>query len=275
MNLKEIGKMPEKHNEGYNAMDGTRGMEAAFEKGYDNLIKVQDHIKSQRKIIGMMAFITAVSVAGFIYKSATNPFVPYIVRISESGTINGQKLTTEGVSIDDNTMQFFLVDFIKKIRTIYKDRSYYDRQVADKMAFLTPEAKTKLESLFATKTDTRDIVAQGYTTTVTIDSFLKVEGNQKYQINYTENVLSQGGQVVKQSKYTTILTIGRTEVKNDAMVRMNPLGILITDIDLSMVSTTSSGLAPQQPQATVPQVNTVPPQAQPQQIQPQQVQPIQ
>ena len=275
MNLKEINKIAEKHNEGYQAMDGIRGTEAAWEGGYDNLIKVQEHIKTQRKIIGMMAFITAVSVAGFIYKSSTNPFVPYIVRISESGTINGQKLTTEGVSIDDNTMQFFLVDFIKKTRTIYKDRSYYDRQVADKMAFLTPEAKTKLESLFATKTDTRDIVAQGYTTTVTIDSFLKVEGNQKYQINYTENVLSPGGQVVKQSKYTTILTIGRTEVKNDAMVRMNPLGILITDIDLSMVSTTSSGLAPQQPQATVPQVNTVQPQAQPQQIQPQQVQPIQ
>lgn len=275
MNLKEINKIAEKHNEGYQAMDGIRGTEAAWEGGYDNLIKVQEHIKTQRKIIGMMAFITAVSVAGFIYKSSTNPFVPYIVRISESGTINGQKLTTEGVSIDDNTMQFFLVDFIKKTRTIYKDRSYYDRQVADKMAFLTPEAKTKLESLFATKTDTRDIVAQGYTTTVTIDSFLKVEGNQKYQINYTENVLSPGGQVVKQSKYTTILTIGRTEVKNDAMVRMNPLGILITDIDLSMVSTTSQGLAPQQPQATVPQVNTVQPQAQPQQIQPQQVQPIQ
>lgn len=268
MNLKEINKIAEKHNEGYQAMDGIRGTEAAWEGGYDNLIKVQEHIKTQRKIIGMMAFITAVSVAGFIYKSSTNPFVPYIVRISESGTINGQKLTTEGVSIDDNTMQFFLVDFIKKTRTIYKDRSYYDRQVADKMAFLTPEAKTKLESLFATKTDTRDIVAQGYTTTVTIDSFLKVEGNQKYQINYTENVLSPGGQVVKQSKYTTILTIGRTEVKNDAMVRMNPLGILITDIDLSMVSTTSQGLAPQQPQATVPQVNTVQPQAQPQQIQP-------
>lgn len=275
MNLKEINKIAEKHNEGYQAMDGIRGTEAAWEGGYDNLIKVQEHIKTQRKIIGMMAFITAVSVAGFIYKSSTNPFVPYIVRISESGTINGQKLTTEGVSIDDNTIQFFLVDFIKKTRTIYKDRSYYDRQVADKMAFLTPEAKTKLESLFATKTDTRDIVAQGYTTTVTIDSFLKVEGNQKYQINYTENVLSPGGQVVKQSKYTTILTIGRTEVKNDAMVRMNPLGILITDIDLSMVSTTSQGLAPQQPQATVPQVNTVQPQAQPQQIQPQQVQPIQ
>lgn len=275
MNLKEINKIAEKHNEGYQAMDGIRGTEAAWEGGYDNLIKVQEHIKTQRKIIGMMAFITAVSVAGFIYKSSTNPFVPYIVRISESGTINGQKLTTEGATVDDNTMQFFLVDFIKKTRTIYKDRSYYDRQVADKMAFLTPEAKTKLESLFATKTDTRDIVAQGYTTTVTIDSFLKVEGNQKYQINYTENVLSPGGQVVKQSKYTTILTIGRTEVKNDAMVRMNPLGILITDIDLSMVSTTSQGLAPQQPQATVPQVNTVQPQAQPQQIQPQQVQPIQ
>ena len=271
MNLKEINKIAEKHNEGYQAMDGIRGTEAAWEGGYDNLIKVQEHIKTQRTIIGMMAFITAVSVAGFIFKSSTNPYVPYVVRISDTGTINGQRITSEGLTIDDNTMQFFLVDFIKKTRTIYKDRSYYDRQVADKMAFLTPDAKTKLESLFATKTDTKDIVAQGYTTSVTIDSFLKVEGDRKYQINYTENVLASSGQVIKQSKYTTILTIGRTEVSNDAMIRMNPLGILITDVDLSMVSTTSSTLPTQQTQVQ-PQQNlqqTVPQQQQ------QQVQPIQ
>lgn len=269
MNLKEINKIAEKHNEGYQAMDGIRGTEAAWEGGYDNLIKVQEHIKTQRKIIGMMAFITAVSVAGFIFKSSTNPYVPYVVRISDTGTINGQKITNEGLTIDDNTMQFFLVDFIKKTRTIYKDRSYYDRQVADKMAFLTPDAKTKLESLFATKTDTKDIVAQGYTTSVTIDSFLKVEGDRKYQINYTEDVLASSGQVIRQSKYTTILTIGRTEVTNDAMIRMNPLGILITDVDLSMVSTTSPALPAQQPQTTSQQKL---PQTVPQQ---QQVQPIQ
>ena len=76
--------------------------------------------------------------------------------------------------------------------------------------------------------------------------------------------------MIKQSKYTTILTIGRTEVTNDAMIRMNPLGILITDVDLSMVSTTSSTLPAQQTQVQ-PQQNlqqTVPQQQQ-------QVQPIQ
>ena len=246
MNLKEISKLPEKHNEGYEALDTAAGMEAAAEKSYNNLIKVEQHISTLRKIIGMMAVITTISVGGFVYKSSTNPYVPYVVRISDTGTINGQKLTSDAVTLDDNTIQFFLVDFIKKTRTIYKDKQYYNQQVADKMSFLTAESKAKLENLFATKTATKEIVSQGYTTSVSIDSFLKVEGNKKFQINYTENILSSGGTLIKQEKYSAILTLGKTEVTNDAMIRMNPLGILITDIDLSLVSSTSSALPQQQ-----------------------------
>lgn len=252
MNLNEIKKMPEKHNEGLEALSTARGMEAASELSYNNLIKVQQHIQSQRKIIGMLALITTFAVGGFIYKSSVNPYIPYIVRISDTGTINGQKLVNENVTVDDNTIQFFLVDFIKKTRTIYKDRQYYNQQVADKMAFLTAESKGKLENLFATKTDTKEIVSQGYTTSVTIDSFLKIEGNKKFQINYTENILSANGVLVKQNKYTTILTLGRTEVKNEGMIRMNPLGLLITDIDLSLVSATGNTVQ-QQPQNPMPQ----------------------
>ena len=118
MNLNEIKKMPEKHNEGLEALSTARGMEAASELSYNNLIKVQQHIQSQRKIIGMLALITTFAVGGFIYKSSVNPYIPYIVRISDTGTINGQKLVNENVTVDDNTIQFFLVDFIKKTRTI-------------------------------------------------------------------------------------------------------------------------------------------------------------
>ena len=58
--------------------------------------------------------------------------------------------------------------------------------------------------------------------------------------------MSSSGALIKQEKYSAILTLGKTEVTNDAMIRMNPLGILITDIDLSLVSSTSSALPQQQ-----------------------------
>lgn len=253
MNIKEINKIPEKHNEGYEALDTTRGVEAAWEGGYDNLIKVQEHIKTLRKIITMMTFVTAISLGGFVYKTAKNPYIPYIVRISETGSINGQVVTQSSVTVDEKTMQYFLTDFIKKTRTFYSQAGLYQRESAPKLSYLTGTSKSKLQELFKTKMDTESIVNNGYSSTVVFNSFLQDEPGKKYRIVFTENIYNTSGSLLKQTKYTALFTVGRTEVTNDEMVRMNPLGIVITDVDISVETSTGTLTVPQQSQSTAQQ----------------------
>jgi hypothetical protein len=253
MNIKEINKIPEKHNEGYEALDTTRGVEAAWEGGYDNLIKVQEHIKTLRKIITMMTFVTAISLGGFVYKTAKNPYIPYIVRISETGSINGQVVTQSAVTVDEKTMQYFLTDFIKKTRTFYSQAGLYQRESAPKLSYLTGTSKSKLQELFKTKMDTENIVNNGYSSTVVFNSFLQDEPGKKYRIVFTENIYNTNGSLLKQTKYTALFTVGRTEVTNDEMVRMNPLGIVITDVDISVETSTGTLTVPQQSQSTAQQ----------------------
>lgn len=243
MNTKDIGKnFKTKFSDAMEDLPGPRGIETSVEILYDSLIKVKSLVNMLFKIVGIMGFIILFLAGALIYRISTNPYVPYAIRISESGAINGQTLTQASFTVDDNIMQFFLIDFIKKTRTLYKDKNFYNKQVQDKLAFLTPESKQQFESLIQTKTDTVSNLRGNITTSITIDSFLKVENN-RYQINYTEIAYGDSGAIVKMSKYSTLVTTGTVRVTNDNMVRMNPAGIVITSFDISLINSTTDSAA--------------------------------
>ncbi len=265
MDINQINKTPKKFGD-TSAPIGPYNLDMSAEVLYQSTIKVKQLLKTQWMIIGSMAVITAASVTGFIYKSSVNPYVPYAVRISENGAINGQVLNQGGVTADDKIIEFFLVDFIKKTRTVYKDVNFYNKQVADKMAFITPSTKSKFEEFIKTRTDTAKVLETQSSISVEIDSFVKID-IKKYQINYTEKTFSADGKLIKESKYTMVAFIDYIPVTTDAMVRMNPLGIVIRDAEFALISSVSS-TPTQAPAATLqPQTQTVPQDQSPVQVQ--------
>ena len=252
MDEKSLKRMPEKHDAALNNMDTVHGVDTSSLVLYDSLIGVKNTINMMKAVIVLLSITSLATTGALFYKTVKNPFVPYVVRISESGAINGQVISGGNTTIDNSVMQFFLSDFIKKVRTITVNRADYQKQSADKLAFLTPNSKTRLETLFGEVTDTKDILQQSQTTEVVIDSFLPL-GNNQYQINYSEIVMSQEGTKLRQNRYTMVLTVSRTEVKGTDMVEKNPLGILITDVQLSKVKTDFFNQQPiQQPTQQMP-----------------------
>ena len=248
MDINQINKTPKKFGD-TSAPIGPYNLDMSAEVLYQSTIKVKQLLKTQWMIIGSMAVITAASVT---------------VRISENGAINGQVLNQGGVTADDKIIEFFLVDFIKKTRTVYKDVNFYNKQVADKMAFITPSTKSKFEEFIKTRTDTAKVLETQSSISVEIDSFVKID-IKKYQINYTEKTFSADGKLVKESKYTMVAFIDYIPVTTDAMVRMNPLGIVIRDAEFALISSVSS--TPTQAPAATLQTQTVPQDQPPVQVQ--------
>ena len=74
---------------------------------------------------------------------------------------------------------------------------------------------------------------------VEIESFVKIDTN-KYQLNFIERTYSQNGIPERESKYTMVAFLDYVPVSSNAMVRMNPLGIIIKDAEFGIVSTTQS-----------------------------------
>lgn len=238
MDIKEIKKMREKYE--FGNLENSKGMETSVEMMYHVTVKIQKLLKTLYIIIICLTLTNVATLIGLISRSVKNPYVPYAVRIDKDGAVNGQVLTgQQDINISDNIIEFFLVDFIKKTRTVYKDRNFYQAQTKEKMSFVNNTAKAKIEDFINNKTNTDEVLRNQKSISVEIESFVKIDTN-KYQLNFIERTYSQNGIPERESKYTMVAFLDYVPVSSNAMVRMNPLGIIIKNAEFGIVSTTQS-----------------------------------
>lgn len=125
-----------------------------------------------------------------------------------------------------------LSEIITLTRSIPTDKEFYQRNLDRVQAYFTREAGEQLrESLSANqvteKLNNRDSV------TVDIDSVIKLERNKrKYQVMWTENLIKVTGEI-NVKKYIAIIDVITVEVKSSKMLKENPFGIMIKDINIS------------------------------------------
>lgn len=282
MDEKKMNSIPDKHNEALENVDGVRGIEQSSLIMYDSLIGVKNTSNIFKMAIIFLTicliFVSLGLGGALIWAVNRNPMVAYTIQVSEiTGEARGIGMEeVKNLRVDEKSIKFFLSNFVKKTRTIPKDINDYKKQTQDQLSYLTPASKTKLETLYAEVTDTKEIISARNVTEVVIESFLPIEKN-KYQINYSEIVMSESGIKIKQNKYSMLITLGRTVPKKEGF-EANPYGLLITDVQLSLLTTVNiqqqnqtgavQGQIPVQPVQTP--ANQVPVMQQPQQVQPQQ-----
>ena len=207
MDIKEIKKRREKYECGN--LNNSKGMETSVEMMYHVTVKIQKLLKTLYLIIGCLAVTNAITLIALITRSVKNPYVPYVIRVDKDSAVNGQVLTGQQiVSADDKMVEYFLVDFVKKIRTVYKDKS-----------------------------------------------FVKID-DKKYQVNFTEKTYSQNGYPEREARYTMVAFLEQVPVNSTAMIRMNPLGLVIKDVEFGNISTSQNQI--QNPATTTPPTNVSP-----------------
>ena len=257
MDIKEIKKMREKYE--FGNLNNSKGMETSVEMMYHVTVKIQKLLKTLYIIIICLVITNTATLIGLINRSVKNPYVPYAVRIDKDGAVNGQVLTgQQNISISDNIIEYFLVDFIKKTRTVYKDRNFYQAQTKEKMSFVNNVAKAKIEDFINNKTNTDEVLRNQKSISVEIESFVKIDTN-KYQINFTERTYTQNGFPEREARYTMVAFLDYIPVSSNAMIRMNPLGIIIKDVEFGIISNTQNQIQTQPQSQSQPSTTTAPP----------------
>ena len=236
MNIKEIKKISE--NYVFGILSCPKGMITPVKMMYDPTGKIQKYLKILYFIIVCLTLTNFMTLLGLIYRSVKNPYIPYIIRVDKENSVNGQVLNTKNASnqnVDEKLIEYFLVDFVKKIRTVYKDSEFYKEQTKEKMAFVNNSAKAKIEDFIANKTNTNEVLRMQKSISVEIESFVKID-KDKYQVNFKETTYSQNGTPEKEAKYTMVAFLDKVAVNSNAMVRLNPLGLIIKDVEFGNVS---------------------------------------
>ena len=195
-----------------------------MEKKDTILLKVPKIIKIQKRTIISLAVALIIAVSGAVYTISKNRELK--IELSAKN-----KMLKESEKTKQEMIDYFLIDFVTKTRTIYKERAFYDLQVSDKMYFLTDKAKEKLKKLFETSTDTKTILENQLNTSVIIDSITEIEKNKKYQIFY-EEIIFNNGKRIKSNYYNFVIKLEKSEKVN---FQKNPLGIMITDLELKKI----------------------------------------
>ena len=97
--------------------------------------------------------------------------------------------------------------------------------------------------------------SKGMETSVEIESFVKID-DKKYQVNFTEKTYSQNGYPEREARYTMVAFLEQVPVNSTAMIRMNPLGLVIKDVEFGNISTSQNQI--QNPATTTPPTNVSP-----------------
>lgn len=236
MNIKEIKKISEKYE--FGNLNNSKGMKTSVEMMYHSTVKIQKYLKILHFIIICLTLTNFATLLGLIYRSVKNPYIPYVIRVDKENSVNGQILNTKNSgnqNVDEKLVEYFLVDFVKKIRTVYRDSEFYKGQTKEKMAFVNNLAKAKIEDFIANKTNTNEVLRMQKSISVEIESFVKID-KDKYQVNFKETTYSQNGTPEKETKYTMVAFLDKVAVNSNAMVRLNPLGLIIKDVEFGNVS---------------------------------------
>ncbi len=182
-------------------------------------------------IFGLLGL--ALGFASLLYtllNSNSTSYLPYIITIDKNGALLGHDTITE-TSIPEPARAAFVCDFIEALYTISSDRDYQVRLIRTVYARLSKDALLRSmvdshyeqsEKLFLTKNHHREVI---------IESLLK-KSEKTYEVEYTIKNRSEKTMSTEQFKATVVLSDCTREKRSLEDLRLNPLGLLISHLDI-------------------------------------------
>jgi len=193
-----------------------------------------------RKIIVGLIIVIVLLTAGLVIQSLKSAVVPYVVEVdSSTGMVRNAGIVKESnYTPKDAEIKYFLSKFVINTREIPLDPVVYKDHWNSAYAFLTKAAAAKMNAEIK-----NEKVAEKFgrkTVQVNITSILPMEGSNSYQIRWNEEEFSIGSGEKIVTPMTSIFTITNIPAKDEETLKVNPLGIYISDFNWSKDATASN-----------------------------------
>jgi type IV secretion system protein TrbF len=203
-----------------------------------------DRFAGQRKTVRVLTGITGaalfIGAAGAIfgmYATLNSRFIPYVVAVDSLGRAVSAPAPAKVGDWPSAVVKRELADFIDKIRTITPDIAVLRQNHDQAAAYLdrSEAAFQKLQTYFSQPAN--EPVARAATVTVAVDvTSVNYVGGSTWRVEWTETTFGRkDGKEISRKLYVATLIIAVRPVRTEELLRQNPLGLFITDLDIQEV----------------------------------------
>lgn len=182
--------------------------------------------------------IIAICVLAVVFIATTFNYKTYVVRVDNAtGAVEtGGQLHATNYSPKEAEIKHFLAQWIRDTRSVPMDPVAFKRDIEHAQHFMTNEAAQKYSGLIKNHNPSAKL---GHATVIPeIRSIQLQPGSQNtYQIRWSETDFSLSGSMSnKKLNYIALMSIGVDPPTAEKELLINPLGLKITDLTLSVES---------------------------------------
>ncbi|MDX0499796.1 conjugal transfer protein TrbF [Sinorhizobium medicae] len=183
------------------------------------------------RVVGILSL--ALALVGFsyaLYLSTQVRLVPYIVEVDRLGTSVASGFPEQIEYADARVVRATLGNFVTSFRSVTPDavvqKQYIDRTYA--LLRTSDPSTQKINDWFRSNSPFEK--ARSSTVAIEVNNIVALS-NQTYQIDWTEYKRDRKGKETGTRRFRGIATVALTAPQDEATIRLNPIGLYVTDFD--------------------------------------------
>lgn len=181
-----------------------------------------------------LAVLFIVTVA-FIRLASTSRITPYVVEVSELGIARAFG-PADPIAVDDRMIIAAISQFIVNVRRVTYDASTQRELILEAYAFADRRAQAFLDDYFSKPENDPRNLGRRLRRTVHIEGILRMPATDSWRVRWVETDHQRTGGTVARSAWEAVLTVQLAPPRTTEAVRVNPLGIYVTDINWSIIN---------------------------------------
>ncbi len=184
--------------------------------------------KNWRFVAMLSAMATLAAVAGIVVLSARSKVVPFVIAIDSFGRTVAAGPAEETTTTDEKLKKAALFTWIEDVRLVTTDPFAQRKAINHVYAHLAlgSEAQAFVTAFY--RADTPQKRSQTQTVSIEVKSVLP-NSNRTYEIEWIETTHDLNGGILATDHWKGSFTIAINPPTEERLMRINPLGIYITD----------------------------------------------
>ena len=187
------------------------------------------------RIAAVLALSVAlVATCGLIALSTKSKVVPYVVAIDNLGRVLAAGPADQASRADDRLKRAALFQWMSDLRTVTTDGVAQRKAIDRVYSMVANGSPAQVEIGDFYRNDPPFDRAQKRTVEVDVKAVFPVS-DRTYQVEWTEIVRGLSGQIESQDNWKGSVTIAISPPNDERLIRVNPLGIYVTNVSWSKV----------------------------------------
>lgn len=186
----------------------------------------------------MMAFgvlaVCLVQTVGLVVMATQNKIVPYVVEVDKLGMPVPVARADVMGKVDERVVKALLARFISDVRGVVSD-GIAQRQMIERVYSMLSNGTRALAIINEFyKADPPFAKAATSSVSVEVNSVIPVT-DKTWQIEWEETTRNTSGGITNKLRWKANVTLAFTTPTNERQIRVNPVGVFITDLSWSQV----------------------------------------